>query len=526
MADDNSWQAAGENGVVVAGRTGSAEAGLKMLKSQGNAADAAAATILALSVTDSDLFCFGGEVPILIYDAKGKVVEVLCGQGRAPKLATRKYFIEAGGIREKTIQAAAIPAVLDACLTLLERYGTKTFAEVVAPAQKILSQEKENWHARLAETLQQLVKAETQARDRVQGLRLVADYFYRGPIAKAIDKWSRAEGGLIRYSDLATHVTCIEEPLSTTYRGYTVYKCSAWTQGPYLLQALKILEGFDLSALGFQQVDTIHVIIEALKLAMADRDVYFADPLFVDVPLKQLLCDEYAHIRRELIDMDKASKEFRPGDPRDSKAILDEHNLGDGTVSSLHDTTTFLTADRWGNMIAATPSGWSGVLEPETGIWFGSRLISFNTWAGHPNCIEPYKRPRITLTPSLVLKDGRPVMAISTAGDDMQDQGTLQIITNYIDFGLNASELVTTPRYVTDHYVGSFNQTPPKLAQMTADPRIGKNLIEQLKKRGHIINLDPSMRLARTVIVVDRQTNLKHGAGDPEAPIPRHVASC
>ena len=521
------WQVSGKKGVVVAGREGSAEAGLEMLIKGGNAADAAAATILALSVVDSGGFCFGGEVPVLIYDAKRKVVESISGMGVAPALATREYFKKTGGIKGGTSASAAVPAVLDACLVLLDRYGTMTFTEVAAPVLRILDRHKKSWHTHLAVTLRRLIQAERRAKERKQGLRLVSDYFYRGPIAREIDAWSRANAGLIRYSDLATHTTRIEEPVKAAYRGHTVYKCNTWTQGPYLLQALKLLEGFDLESMGFQTPDTIHAIVEAMKLALADRDAYYGDPLFEDVPLQQLLSDEYTRMRRKLIDMRRASMTQQPGDPLAAKPLRSEKLAGKGLRASSNDTTTCLVADRFGNVVAATPSGWGGVLAGNTGIWLGSRLISFNTWKGHPNCIQPGKRPRITLTPTIVLREARPVLAVSIAGGDTQDQATLQIVTNYIDFGLGPDKLITTPRYATHHYIGSFNQTPPILGGLTISTRMGKEILQRLKARGHIINLNSStghVAQLRTVVVIAPESGVLHGAGDPNA-VPKRIAA-
>lgn len=406
--DSGTWKATGQHGAVAAGGQAAVDAGLAVLKAGGNAADAAVATILALSVTDSRSFCFGGEVPILVYDARRRVVEVIGGQGAAPRLATRAHFAARGGIPGQGVEPAAVPAALDACLTTLDRYGTRTFVEVVAPTLRLLDGRRLDWHADLARTLRRLIEAEQAAPgDRSRGLRLVADYFYRGPLARELDAWSRANGGLIRFSDLATHVTRVEEPARVDYRGHTVYKCGPWTQGPYLLQTLRLLEGFDLKALGHNRPDTIHLAVEAMKLALADRDVYYGDPLFVPVPLAELLSPRYADLRRPLIDRRQASLVQRPGDPRAGKALLDPADTRRGLGGPAHDTTTCLVADRHGNVVAATPSGWSGVRAGGTGVWLGSRLQSFNLWEGHPDCIEPGKRPRITLSPTLVLKDGR-----------------------------------------------------------------------------------------------------------------------
>jgi len=342
----------------VAGGSAAVEAGVEVLKAGGNAADAAVATILALSVTDATSFCFGGEVPIMVYDARRGVVEVLAGQGTAPRLATLEAFRERGGIPAKGIEAAAVPAALDACLTALGRFGTRTFAEVVAPTLRLLDGHEKDWHADLAATLRRLVAAEAAApEDRLRGLRLAADAFYRGPIAREIDAWSRANGGLLRADDLATHVTRVEEPVAIEYRGHTVYKCGPWTQGPVLLQALQLLEGFDLGAVGHNRPDAVHLTAEALKLALADRDVYYADPLFEDVPLASLLAPAYATARRALIDPKQASLVQRPGDPRAGVALLAEAEARRGLEGPSHDTTTCLVADRFGNVVAATPSG-------------------------------------------------------------------------------------------------------------------------------------------------------------------------
>src|SRR6185295_17125536 len=324
-AEPVGWKAEGSHGAVAAGGADAVTAGLAELKAGGNAADGAAATILALSVTDSTMFCFGGEVPILVYDAKRNVVEVIAGQGAAPRLATREYFNAHGGIPTSGLQAAAVPATLDACLTLLDRYGSRSFSEAVAPALKLLDRHQEPWHVDLARTIRRLIEAERAADgDRRRGLRLVADYFYRGPLAHELADWCAANGGLIRFTDLATHTTRIEDPVSADYRGYKVYKCGAFTQGPYLLETLQLLEGFDLASLGHNKSQTIHVALEAMKLALADRDAYYADPLFAEVPLDGLLSPDYAKMRRGLIDSSQASLEQRPGDPRKGKPLLDK----------------------------------------------------------------------------------------------------------------------------------------------------------------------------------------------------------
>jgi gamma-glutamyltranspeptidase/glutathione hydrolase len=536
IADGVDWQAAGTHGAVAAGGRGAVAAGMEILKSGGNAADAAAATILALSVTDARSFCFGGEVPILVYDSRTRSVTVIAGQGAAPRLATREEFLKRGRIPLRGILAAAVPAALDACLTLLDRFGTMTFKQVVAPTQHLLAglPRPQTWHADLGRTLKALVDAEACAHPtgagpslaplgRSRGLRLVADSFYRGSIARRIDAWSRASGGLIRYVDLATHTTRVEEPVAIDYRGLTVYKCGPWTQGPSLLQALQILKDFDLAGLGHNRVDAIHAIVETLKLAMADRDTYYADPLFVDVPLVPLLSPEYAALRRGLIDPKTASAERRPGDPLSHRALLEPvadpaQRHVPSPLAAVHDTTTCVVADRFGNVVAATPSGWSGVVAGDTGVWLGSRLQSFNLWNDHPDVIEPGKRPRITLSPTVVLRNGRPVLAVSVAGGDNQDQMTLQLVLNHVDFGLEPARSVVAPRFMTDHFIGSFGQKPPVLGQLRINSEVGPLTLEALKARGHKLKISSgALSASPCAVSIDPSTGQIRAAGDPRA---------
>ena len=513
------WEASGKTGAVVAGGSGAVDAGLEILKGGGNAVDAAVATIFALNVTDATSACFGGEVPILIYDAKTGAVEVVAGQGAAPALATREAFVARGGIPGEGLASAAVPAVLDACLTALDRRGTITFTQASAPMLRLLDRNEKPWQGDLARTIRRLIDAERGSEgDRRKGLRLVADYFYRGPIAREIGEWSEAHGGLIRQGDLARHVTHVEEPVSVTYRGYNVFKCGPWTQGPYLLEALQLLEGFDLKAMGHNSPDAVHVTVEAMKLAMADRDSFYADPLYEDVPLAGLVAPAYASARRGLIDMKQASLVRRPGDPVHGRAILAEREDRMGKGNAGRDTTTCLVADKDGNIVAATPSGWSGVVAGDTGVWLGTRLQSFNLWQGHPNCIASGKRPRITLSPTIVTKDKKAVLAVSVAGGDNQDMMSLQLVLNQLDFGLEPSASVTAPRFMSDHFVGSFRQAPPELGGLRINPSIGETVLDALTLRGH--KLKPSattLSAAPTVIAIDPKTGTYQAAGDPRA---------
>jgi gamma-glutamyltranspeptidase/glutathione hydrolase len=474
--------------------------------------------MLVLNVTDAGSFCFGGEVPIIVYDAKRKVTEVIAGQGVAPRLATYEYFKSRGGIPRGGVQAAAVPGAPDAYITLLSRYGTKRLADVAVPMLRELDKRKSGWQPNLANTVRQMIAAEARSPDdRLRGLRLAADCFYRGPIARRLDEWCRANNGLLRYADLATHTTRIEEPVAIQYRGHRIVKCGPWTQGPMLLQTLRLLEPLDLKKMGHNRPDYVHQVVEAMKLSFADRDVYYADPLVSDVPLEQLLSKSYADVRRALIDPDKASRLLQPGDPVAGKALAAKSNTPFGLKGSSLDTTNCLTADQWGNVVAATPSGWGGAIAGDTGIALGSRLQSLNTWAGHPNCIAAGKRPRITLTPTMVFKQDKPVLAICVAGGDGQEQATLQVLLNHLEFGMTPAEAVHASRFGTSHFIGSFSQPPPRLGSLSMENNTDTSIISELKKRGHRVTTTGPPFWQPCALGLDPKTGLKHAAGDPRA---------
>jgi len=527
-AADQQHTASGSNGLVVSGRAAATAAGIKMLEQGGNAADAGAATLLALSVTQVGAFCIGGEVPVLIYDAAKKDIKVLSGQGAAPLDPKAIDWYMTNGIPGSDVRSAAVPAALDLIVTLLRLYGTKTFEDAVQPTLSILDAGGEswyidtsagqrvetgrNWQAELAVTFRKLIEAERKAGgNRTERLQAVADRFYRGDIADALERWYISQGGFLRKADLAAHKTRVEYPVHAVYRGYTVYKCGPWTQGPYLLETLRLLEGFDINRMGFLSADYIHVVIEAMKLGLADRDEYYGDPLFVDVPMKALLSDEYTRIRRPLIDMSKASLEVRPGDPKRMRALKTPMP----TSPTSGGTTTMCVADRWGNVIAATPSGLGSTAGAagDTGIIHGSRLVSLNTWKGHPDCIQPGKRPRVTLTPTLVLKDGKPVLAISVAGGDLQDQAAIQLILDYVEFGMLPEQAVSEPRFATTHHTGSFGQDKPKLGTLQVNVRVDESVRDELKKRGHVLTTTRGGIGGVNMLLLDPKSNVAFGAG-------------
>lgn len=531
-ADTIGWQATSKTGVVAAGAADAVAAGITILEAEGNAADAAVATILALNVTDHGACSIGGEVPVLIYTAQDKQVKSLSGQGGAPLSPQAIDWYMKNGIPNHDMKMAPVPSVVDLCITMLQRYGTKSFAEIVAPTLAILDWGKEGWHPNLAHTLRRMVEEEAlTSGSREARLQAACDRFYgrnaqRNDIAEELEAFYIENGGFLRRADLAAHKTLIEEPVAVNYRGYTVYKCGPWTQGPFLCQALRLLEGFDLPNLGYLSADYVHVVIEAIKLAMADRDEYYGDPNFVDVPMAALLSDEYTALRQPLINLHQAYLDARPGDPHTMQAIKKVGAFQPG----IGGTTTCVVADRWGNVVAATPSanvyheGGSG----KTGVSYGNRLRSLNTTPGHPNCIQPGKRPRITLTPTLVLKDGRPVLAISVAGGDLQDQATLTLLLNFIEFGLLPADAVTAPRFATDQHQDSFDPNPVRpqtlgqAGSLTISDQVAADVRADLAQHGHQVAAKATPIAVPVMLYADQENGVYYAAGDPATG--RHAA--
>ena len=527
LGDDSiTYHAQGYGGAVAAEDSRAVEAGIEILKSGGNATDAAVAVMLAASVVDYGMFAIGAEIPFMIYDKKSGTVKTLSGLGSAPldESSMETYYKEGipavGGMR-----AVPVPGAVHLFFTALIEYGTMPFSKVAGPTLKILDQGGEDWYDELAITIRKLIEREANYKgSRIDKLKVSRDRFYRGDIAKELVDYYKEGGGFLRARDLKEHQTLIEDPVSINYRGYTVLKCGTWTQGPYLCQTLRILEGFDLKSMGHLSSDYIHVLAEALKLGLADRDHYYGDPRFVKVPMNELLSDQYTELRRKLINMKSASLEVRPGDPINMKALTNnpsKYRPGPGG------TTTCVVADKWGNFVAATPSGNPpyNICEP-LGIAHGNRLRSLNTAKGHPNRIEPGKRPRITLTPTLVMKDGIPIMGISVAGGDLQDQTTLNCLLNFIEFGMKPEKAVTASRFSTRHHENSFDpaalRTVGVLGGLTLNESIDEDVLKDLLERGHKVSTTGGPIAYPVMVYYDKELNQFYAAGDPKAN--RHAA--
>lgn len=551
----------GTRQMVGAGNSLEVAAGTRILDQGGNAVDAGVATALAAAITEMDHFGLGGEMPLLVKMA-GKPVVAISGVGTAPALATPEFFAhrpaepwEKGGnkppIPGNGILAATVPGVFDGLILALQKYGTMSFAQVVTPALEYAEQGfplpeifasyihstrpifalwpssvafflpdgREMQAGELfrepdmARTLHELVSVEKKAHGkREKKLQAVRDHFYRGKLAHRIADFSERNGGLIRYEDLNAYHAEIDTPRTTTYRGFEINKPGFWTQGPVMLEALNILEGYDLHAMGHNSPQYLHIVIEAAKLAFADRDRYYGDPKFSKIPEETLLSKQYAAERRKQIDPGKASMESRPG------SIAPPLPMPVTTTSSGNsDTTCVNVVDSRGDVLSATPSGaWlPSVIVGNTGIPLGTRLQTLLTVPGHPNSLAAGKRPRVTLSPTIVLKDGKPYMAMSTPGGDNQDQAMLQVLLNIIDFGMTPQQAAESPRFQTEHFYSSFANHEFIAGKLNLEDRIPAATIEALRGLGHQVNVTGPWSNMSSPTVIRFKEGVLEGVADP-----------
>jgi gamma-glutamyltranspeptidase / glutathione hydrolase len=537
------------------------EAGFRLLTQGGNAVDAGVATVLAAAVSEQDHFGLGGEIPILIKMA-GKPVVAISGIGVAPGKATIDFYEhrkpepweEAGQmppIPGQGILAATVPGAFDGIMLALEMYGTKSFAQVAQPAieladgfalpeiyasyirmnQRIL----DLWPASraffmpngtpptrgemfraptLAKTLRELVAAEKHAHGkRAAKIRAVRNYFYKGPLAKRMADFCAKNGGLITTEDLAKFHAETDKPRTTMYRGYEVDKPGFWTQGPVMLEALNMLEGYDLRSMGHNSPQYLHTVVEVVKLAFADRDRYYGDPKFSEIPEQTLLSKEYAAERRKLIDPEHASMESRPGEFGGKVGMPS----GGGSSAGIPDTTCVNVADRQGNVWSSTPSGaWlPSVIMGDTGVPLGTRLQTLLVKPGHPNQLAPGKRPRVTLSPTIVLKDGKPYLALSTPGGDNQDQALLQVLLNILEFGMSPQEAVEAPRFQTEHFYSSFAFHEFVPGKLNVEGRVPKATTDKLAEMGHKVTVTRDWSNASAPTVIQFGDGVLSGAADP-----------
>ena len=519
----------GIRGCVASSHYLATESGFQIISNGGNAIDAAVAAGLALHVVEPHMNSIGGECPILLYSAKKKRTYAISGQGTAPGRATLEYFEKN---RIKIIPGdgflpATVPSSFDAWITCLSKFGTMTLKEVMAPAIQYAQNGivvNPHLHAKIHQhahrfstewpstakiflpngkvpTVGQVIKQPDLARTlrnlaEAGSPEAAREYFYSGTIARRIvefttnhavrDATGRRHTGLISIQDFAEYRTRIEETVTVDWKDLTIHKCGAWSQAPVFLQQLRILEGFDLAEFGHNSIDYVHVITEAAKLAFADREAFYGDPLFSEIPLDRLLSRAYARERRKLIDMRRASMKLRPGE-----GVV--HLETTGRAGDPADTSHVDACDAEGNMISATPSGgWihsSPVIEG-LGFPLGTRGEMFNLQKEHPNCIAPGKRPRTTLSPSLVTSNHLPVLAFGTPGGDQQDQWTLQFFLNVSEFNMDLQSAIDAATFHTTHFPSSFYPRRAHLGELHLEDRIPRRIIGGLRRRGHKVIVD------------------------------------
>jgi gamma-glutamyltranspeptidase/glutathione hydrolase len=520
-----------------------------------------------LTVLKPSLVGVAGESPILVYWAdEGKVLSVN-GQGPAPMNASIDWFKDHGYplIPEDGFLPAVVPGSFDAWLTLLEDYGTMSLGEVINPAIKLAGEGfpvypgfsdaigssadrfSREWPASAeiylpegkvprvgtifrnpdwAKTFEKVCEEERRERrwGRSAGIDAARQYFYSGPIAKTIidfmqthkcrDVYGQVHYGLLTIEDFENYEARIEEPLTANYRGYDVYKCDTWCQGAVLLQQLNLLEGYDLASMGHNSIDYLHTWIECAKLAFADREYYYADPDFVDVPLDRLLSKDYAKERRDLIDKDTASLELRPGGAPPIK--LKKSEEGDWFEG---DTVHLEAFDSTGNMLSATPSGaWirTSPIIPPLGFCMGTRAQMLHLDPNHVEKLEPGKKPSTTLTPSLVTKDGKPYMTFGTPGGDQQDQWTLQLFLNHVDFGMDIQLALDQPTVHSRHFPASFWPHAAYPGRVFAEPRIPEKVIEGLREKGHEVIISKPWSHGRVLAIrYEPDTGIMYGGASP-----------
>ena len=573
----------GPTGGVSTGHPLTTAAALSILLKGGNAFDAGVASLIAGGVLEQDLYSLGGEALVLVYPKKEHKVTSIVGQGWAPKAVDVDWYLT----RNKTLEGAGldpavVPGALHAALTVLEKWGTMSFEEVAAPglgyaengfpmrtstAQAITRQLKffESWPGNkkywlkpdgsqyqpgetiklpsTARTLRRMIEAERAAKAKGRGAGIVAarDRFYKGDIAAEMVAFLQKNGAPFDASDFADYYARIEEPAKTTYRGYTVYKHGFGSQGPVLLQALNILENFDLNKMGYASADYLHTVTEALKLAYADRDSYYADPAFVQVPGEGLLSKAYAKERAALIDPRKASTSFIAGDPLkyDSKVkqwTYWKANVIDGVTPRTRsgdevnapelqkDTTHMAVIDKDGNIFDVTPSGgWvpGAVILGDTGIGMSVRGEQFYLDKTRANQIRPHARPRYTLTPSIVFKGDTPLMGLGTPGGDNQDQTILQAFLSIVDFWPdwypNLHAALERPRVQTLHFYGSFWPHTAGFNQLNVEASIPDAVYNELKARGHDVSRIRTFGMSgcATAVMIDPATGNRFAGADP-----------
>jgi gamma-glutamyltranspeptidase / glutathione hydrolase len=567
----------GSHGMVASTHWLASAAGMATLELGGNAFDAAVATGLALQVVEPHMNGPGGEAPILLHRAGGGPL-VVNGQGPAPAAATvaRLRGLGLELVPGSGLLAACVPGAFDAWMLLLRDFGTLTLREVAGYAigyaergypvlprirQTIAAVEalfRAEWttsaahylggglpaagsvlrNLALAATWQRLLaeaeaagpgrEAQIDAARRAWSQGFVAEAVARFCERAVLDDSGRRHRGLLAADDLAGFQASVEAPATLDHHGLTVCKTGPWGQGPVFLQQLALLEGFDLRARRPGGADLIHTVVECAKLAFADREAWYGDPRHAEVPLAGLLDPAYAADRRRLVG-DHASTELRPGRPGGREPRLPRHVLDGlarpaapaaGVAARLRGDTCHLdVVDRHGNMVAATPSGgWlqSSPVIPELGFPLGTRAQMFWLEEGLPGSLAGGRRPRTTLSPTLVLRDGEPVLAFGTPGGDQQDQWTMCAFIAHVHLGMGLQAAVDAPRWHSEHMPSSFWPRQARPGVVVVEEAIDPAVVAELRARGHTVELAPAWSLGRVCAVGrDPASGVLQAAADP-----------
>jgi gamma-glutamyltranspeptidase / glutathione hydrolase len=571
----------GTFGVVTSTHWIATAVGMATLEKGGNAFDAAVATAFTLQVVEPHLNGPGGDVPVILYDTRKGRCEVICGQGPAPAAASIAHYRGLGLdlVPGTGLLAACVPGSFETWMMLLRDYGTMRLADVLAPAifyageghplleranATIRSVEqlfRQYWptsadvylpggtvpatgslftNKALSATYARIVREAESVGNREKQIERARATWSRGFVAEAIDRFCRTQEvmdtsgtphrGVLRADDMARWQPRVEAPLTYDYGRYTVCKTGPWGQGPVMLQQLALLKGFDFSGCDPTSAEFVHLVVECSKLAYADREKFYGDPDFVDVPMATLLSDAYNAERRKLIGK-FASLELRPGSvegfgavvnlrPQDARSAA-AMGAGEPTVGRLGetrgDTVHFDLVDRDGNVVSSTPSGgWlqSSPVIPELGFCLGTRAQMFWLEEGHPASLAPGKRPRTTLSPTLALRDGEPYLAWGSPGGDQQDQWTTQFFLRHVHANLNLQEAIDAPAWHSEHFPISFWPRTARPGVLVVERRLPAGSRQELEQRGHIIEVGPDWSEGR-LTAASREGRKRRAAANP-----------
>lgn len=554
----------GTRHMASAGHYLAAQAALQVLEAGGNAIDAGVAGGLALQVLQSEYVGFGGVAPIMLYIASTDSFFTVSGLGHWPRLTDPGFFRDKyDGAIPPGLLRTVVPAAPDSWITALERFGTFSFTEcasvalafardgfavpsMMAETIATYADDYRRWPSSaeiylpggrppaagdrfiqtdLAGTIAYMMDEESAAagRGRAAGLAAARDAFYRGDIARAMVAYHREHGGWLREDDLSGFHVEVETPLPVAFGSAEVLSCGPWCQGPVMAEALAILRGIDLRAMGHNSVAYIHCVTEAFKLAYADRHALFGDPHFVDVPIATLLSESYADTRRSRIDPTQASPGMpEPGLPSTWGLAFDRARPADKDPGQL-DTSYICTVDRWGNAFSATPSDASAGAPVIPGLGFvpSTRGTQSFTDPASPGAVRPLARPRLTPCPAFARRKGEWIMPIGSPGNDVQPQAMAQVYLNTMVFGMSPQEAVEAPRFATFSYPRSSAPHSYDPGLLKLEGRIGEETLRSLRGMGHDARAWPDWEAAAggvCTIVRNERSGMMEGAADPRRP--------